>query len=181
MVLPNAILPAYSSASLIASVVGLASGNLVGMAYVVARRNGRFEIRESLHTAKGPRSRTLAGFSVLSDEVLAAAAGRARRPFDADAVLRSGRRAGVRVQVASSGASRARDRFLAGSKTMTSSVSRPPANVARGDAGAALLELLGFADTVRAGQPPRPREQLEFPVLARLAERPGVPASAHRS
>ena len=160
--------------------MGRASGNLVGMAYVVARRNGRFEIRESLHTAKGPRSRTLAGFSVLTDDVLAAAARRAQRPFDADAVLRSGRRAGARVQVASSGASRVRDRFLAGSKNMASSVSRPPANVARGDAGAALLELLGFADMVRAGQPPRPREPLAFPVLARLAKRPPEPASAHR-
>ncbi|MGA7704577.1 MAG: hypothetical protein WB998_06735, partial [Solirubrobacteraceae bacterium] len=144
------------------------------MAYVVARRSGRFEIRESLHTARGPRSRTLAGFSVLNDEVLAAAARRAQRPFDADAVLRSGRKAGARVQVASSGASRVRDRFLAGSKTMASSVSRAPATVARGDAGAALLELLGFADTVRASHAPRPGKPLAFPVLARLAERPGV-------
>jgi hypothetical protein len=150
------------------------------MAYVVARRNGRFEIRESLHTARGPRSRTLAGFSVLTDDVLASATRRAQRPFDTDAVLRSGRRAGARVQVASSGASRVRDRFLAGSKNMASSVSRPPADVARGDSGAALLELLGFADIVRAGQPPRPREPLGFPVLARLAERPAAPASAHR-
>lgn len=151
------------------------------MAYVVARRNGRFEIRESLHTAEGPRSRTLAGFSVLTDDVLVAAERRAQRPFDSDAVLRSGRRAGARVQVASSGASRARDRFVAGSKNMAASLSRPPVKVGRGDAGAALLELLGFADMVRAGQPPRPREPLGFPVLARLAERPGVPASAHRS
>jgi hypothetical protein len=150
------------------------------MAYVVARRSGRFEIRESLHTAKGPRSRTLAGFSVLSDDVLSAAARRAQRPFDSDAVLRSARRAGARVQVARSGASRARDRFLAGSESMAASVSRPPANAVRRDAGATLLELLGFADMVRAGQPPRPRERLAFPVLARLAERAPVLASAHR-
>lgn len=150
------------------------------MAYVVARRNRRFEIRESLHTAKGPRSRTLAGFSVLTDDVLAAAARRARRPFDSESVLRSGRRAGARVQVASSGASRVRDRFLAGSKDMADSVSRPSANAVRGDAGAALLELLGFADMVRASQPPRPREPLAFPVLAQLAERPAAFASAHR-
>jgi hypothetical protein len=150
------------------------------MAYVVARRNGRFEIRESLHTAKGPRSRTLAGFSVLTDDVLASAARRAQRPFDSNAVLRSGRKAGVRVQVASSGASRVRDRFLVGSKNMAASVSRPPAKGAGPDAGAALLELLGFADLVRAGQPPRPREPLAFPVLARLAEQPLVLASAYR-
>jgi hypothetical protein len=150
------------------------------MAYVVARRKGRFEIRESLHTANGPRSRTLAGFSVLTDDVLSAAARRAQRPFDSDAVLRSGRRAGARVQVASSGAGRVRDRFLLGSRNMANSVSRPPANIARGDAGAALLELLGFADMVRAGQPVRPREPLAFPVLAQLAGRRQVPAGAHR-
>jgi hypothetical protein len=150
------------------------------MAYVVARHSGRFEIRESLHTAKGPRARTLAGFSVLTDDVLSAAARRAQRPFDSDAVLRSGRRAGARVQVARSGASRVRDRFLAGSQKMAASVSRPPANATRGDAGAALLELLGFADMVRAGQPPRPREPLAFPVLARPIEQPPMLASAHR-
>ncbi|HEY3758481.1 MAG TPA: hypothetical protein VGL37_01870 [Solirubrobacteraceae bacterium] len=150
------------------------------MAYVVARRSGRFEIRESLHTAKGPRARTLAGFAVLSDDVLATAARRAQRPFDADAVLRSGRRAGARVQVARSGSSRVRDRFLAGSQNMTASVSRPPTNAARSDAGAALLELLGFADMVRAGQPPRPREPLAFPVLGRLTKPQPVLASAHR-
>jgi hypothetical protein len=150
------------------------------MAYVVARRSGRFEIRESLHTAKGPRARTLAGFSVLTDDVLSAAARRAQRPFDADGVLRSGRRAGARVQVASSGAERVRERFLAGSKSMAHSLSRPPANLARGDSGAALLELLGFADMVRAGQPPRPREPLTFPVLSQLAGGRQVLAGAHR-
>jgi hypothetical protein len=141
------------------------------MTYVVARRGGRFEIRESLHTANGPRSRTLAGFDVLTDDVLAAAARRARRPFDADATIRSGRRAGARVRVATSGASRARERFLTGSKTMASTLGQPPPTGARADAATALLELLGFADTIRAGQPPRPFEPLAFPVLAELAKR----------
>lgn len=151
------------------------------MAYVVARRNGRFEIRESLHTAKGPRARTLAGFGVLSDEILAAAARRAQRPFDAESVIRSGRRAGVRIQIASSGASRARDRFLGGSKNMASVLGKASSAPDRTDAGAALLELLGFADTVRASQPPRAFEPLAFPVLAKLARRrTAVAASAHR-
>jgi hypothetical protein len=140
------------------------------MAYVVGRRNGRFEIRESVHTSKGPRSRTLAGFGVLTEDILTAAARRAQRPFDAEAVIRSGRRAGARVQVARSGASRARDRFLAGSRNMSSALGKPPATAGRGDAGAALLELLGFADMVRAGQPPRPFEPLAFPALSHLAE-----------
>ncbi len=51
-----------------------------------------------------------------------------------------------------------------------------PAIGARADAGAALLELLGFADTVRASQPPRPFEPLAFPVLAELAARRHVAA-----
>jgi hypothetical protein len=139
------------------------------MAFVVARRGGRFEIRESLHTANGPRSRTLAGFDVLSDDVLAAAARRAQRPFDAEAVIRSGRRAGARVRVASSGASRARDRFVAASQGMAGAIG--PAPDAHADAGAALRELLGFADMVTASQPPRQFEPLAFPVLARIARR----------
>jgi hypothetical protein len=151
------------------------------MAYVVARRTGRFEIRESLHTERGPRSRTLTGFDVLTDDALAAAARRAQRPFDAEAVIRSGRRAGARVRVATSGASRARDRFMAGSKSMASALGQPPAALARGDAGTALMELLGFADMVRASQPPRPFEPLAFPALSHLAEQRAGAGRARRS
>jgi hypothetical protein len=140
------------------------------MAYIVARRGGRFEIRESLHTAKGPRSRTLAGFDVLTDDIMVAAARRAQRPFDAAAVIRSGRRAGARVRVATSGVDRARDRFLVGSKKMAGALGQPQPTHARVDAGVALMELLGFADMVRAGQPPRPFEPLTFPVLSHLPE-----------
>ncbi|HEU0249253.1 MAG TPA: hypothetical protein VFR48_00885 [Solirubrobacteraceae bacterium] len=140
------------------------------MAYVVARRNGRFEIRESFHTADGPRSRTLVGFGVLTDDVLAAASRRAQRPFDAEAVIGSGRRAGARVQVARSGASRAGQSFLTSTKRMAGLLGQPPPKRARGDAGAALMELLGFADMVRASQPPRRYEPLTFPPLSRLAE-----------
>jgi hypothetical protein len=150
------------------------------MAYVVARRGGRFEIRESFHTPKGPRSRTLVGFNVLSDDILAAAARRAQRPFDAEAVIRSARRAGARVQVVTSGASRARDRFLAGSRTMASTLGQPPPRNARVDAGTVLLELLGFADMVTTGQSPRPFEPLAFPALARLVERPADAALAQQ-
>lgn len=139
------------------------------MAYVVARRNSRFEIRESLHTNQGPRARTLVGFRVLTDDILAAASRRAQRPFDAAAVIGSGRRAGASVQVASASSRGDSDRFLAGSKNMARTLGRSQAPTARGDAGAALMELLGFADTVRASQPPRPFESLAFPALSRLA------------
>jgi hypothetical protein len=149
------------------------------MAYIVARRNGRFEIRESLHTSKGPRSRTLAGFDILTDDILTAAARRAQRPFDAEAVIRSARRAGARVRAETSGASRARERFVTASKRMAVALGEPPSGV-RADAGAALLELLGFADAVTASQPPRPFEPLAFPALAGLAERRRLAAIGNR-
>lgn len=38
------------------------------------------------------------------------------------------------------------------------------------DPGAALIDLLGFADAVTGSQPPRPFEPLAFPALARLVE-----------
>lgn len=156
------------------------------MAYVVPRKGGRFEIRESLHTASGPRSRTLAGFRVLTDQALDAAAQRAQRPFDREATIRSARRAGARVQLASSGASRVArsgttrpyDRFLSGSRRMADAIGRPAPGAARIEPGVALIELLGFADAIRASQPARPHEPLAFPPLARVAERRHVAGAA---
>jgi hypothetical protein len=150
------------------------------MAYVVARRGERFEIRESFHTARGPRSRTLAGFNVLTGDILAVAARRAQRPFDAQAVIRSARRAGARVRVATSGASRARDRFVGASQRMAVTLGESSAG-AQVDAGVALLELLGFADMVVAAQPRRPFERLAFPPLAGLAEQRAGATLAQRS
>jgi hypothetical protein len=46
----------------------------------------RYEIRESVSTPAGPRARTLATFRVLTADVIAEAARRAQRPFDADKV-----------------------------------------------------------------------------------------------
>lgn len=46
-----------------------------------------------------------------------------------------------------------------------------PPTGARVDPGAALLELLGFADMVVASQASRPSEPLAFPVLSELAKR----------
>ncbi len=84
------------------------------------------------------------------------------------------------MQVATSGASRARDRFLAGSKTMVGTLGQSPPSNAHVDAGTALLELLGFTDMVIAGQPPRPFEPLAFPALVRLRKRPAEAALAQR-
>ncbi|HUN77339.1 MAG TPA: hypothetical protein VMU32_00295 [Solirubrobacteraceae bacterium] len=136
------------------------------MAYVAARRNGRFEIRESVHTARGPRARSLAGFAVLSDEVLARAARRAGRPFDVPSVIASGRRAGARV---TAGAQTSAAEFVQASRRMARSLQRAPSPGRPVDPGDALIDLLGFADAVAASQPPRPRQSLRFPALAPMA------------
>jgi hypothetical protein len=139
------------------------------MAYVVARPKGRFEIRESLHTPDGPRARSLAGFDVLSDAVLAKAARRAQRPFDVEAVLESGRRARAPATVGGRGdADDSRGRFVEASRRMARALQRPA--LRQVDPGAALIDLLGFADAVTRNQPPRPPAPLEFPVLSRLVE-----------
>lgn len=67
------------------------------MAFVVANKRGRFEIRESEGTPKGPRSRTLAGFSELTDEVVEKARRKAAKPFAAEELRRSAKRAGAPV------------------------------------------------------------------------------------
>ena len=160
------------------------------MAYVVARRNGRFEVRESLHTPKGPRAHTLAGFDVLTGEILAKAAGKAERPFDVHTVLASSRRAGAPVVATidaegSAGAGRAAsaqsetgtepehggsaNRFVESSRRMALTLRQAPAAV-RTNPGAALIDLLGFADAVTRSQPARPFEPLTFPVLRKLVD-----------
>ncbi len=65
------------------------------MAYVVAKVNGVFEIRESHATERGPRSRTLASFRTLTPEALAKAATRASKPLDAEKVRRDAQRKGA--------------------------------------------------------------------------------------
>jgi hypothetical protein len=149
------------------------------MAYVVARPKGRFEIRESLHTPDGPRARSLAGFDVLTDAVLAKAARRAQRPFDVAAVLASASRAGAPATAGGGGrADDSRIRFVEASRRMARALQHPP-TVRPVDPGAALIDLLGFADAVTRSQPPRPPAPLEFPVLSRLVEgRGGSPHPA---
>jgi hypothetical protein len=152
------------------------------MAYVVARRNGRFEIRESLHTSRGPRARSLANFAVLTNEVLADATRRATRPFDASAVLASSRRAGAPSTAAPSDPTRAAHDpstgsagFVQASRRMARTLARAPLR-ARADPGEELIDLLGFADAVTSSQPRRPFEPLTFPTLSKLTRH--MPASA---
>jgi hypothetical protein len=68
------------------------------MAFLTRRVGGRIEIRETLRTERGPRSRTLAGFrGALSPEVLEAAAVRAVLPFDREALAARARELGIPV------------------------------------------------------------------------------------
>ncbi len=146
------------------------------MAYVVARPRGRFEIRESIHTPAGPRARSLAGFNVLADEVLAKAARRAQRPFDPQAVLASARRAGAPSTAGAAGAaSEDPHGFVRASRRMALSLQQQADN-APPDPGKSLIDLLGFADAVTHSQPARPPEPLRFPVLARAAPDRGARA-----
>jgi hypothetical protein len=70
------------------------------MAYVTARKNGTWELRESVSTPEGPRSRTLASFRTLSDEVIQHAQARAVKPFDRGEVRDAAHRAGAPVDLA---------------------------------------------------------------------------------
>jgi hypothetical protein len=156
-------------------------GNIVGMAYVVARPKGRFEIRESVHTPKGPRARSLANFSHLSDVVLVRANERATRPFDRGAV-RAAARAAARSREARTGAAEVAPKgtphhgrpetreFVEASRRMARSVERIPPPDARRDPGDLLIGLLGFVAMVKPFGPERAPEPLRFPPLARLRE-----------
>jgi hypothetical protein len=67
------------------------------MAFIVPVRAGRYEIRESHGTPKGPRSQTLASFRELDDEVIEKARERATKPLGAEALRRAARRVGAPV------------------------------------------------------------------------------------
>jgi hypothetical protein len=65
------------------------------MAFVVANKRGRFEIRESETTPRGPRSKTLASFRELSDDVIAKARARSSKALTAEEVREAATRAGA--------------------------------------------------------------------------------------
>lgn len=69
------------------------------MAFVVRRSDGRWEIRESYSTERGPRSRTLATFKVMSPRIIELAAAKARKRLDPAAILSAVRRAGVPIEL----------------------------------------------------------------------------------
>ena len=67
------------------------------MAFVVPAKQGRFEVRESRSTPKGPRSKTLVSFRELDDEVIRKAREKAAKPPSAEQLRSSARRAGAPV------------------------------------------------------------------------------------
>jgi hypothetical protein len=69
------------------------------MAFVVARKGGRFEIRESRSTPAGPRARTLVTFRVLDDDVLDRAAALAETAFDRTVVQARAQRLGAPLAI----------------------------------------------------------------------------------
>lgn len=67
------------------------------MAFVVATKPDRFEIRESASTPKGPRSRTLVSFRELDDSVVKKAQEKAVKTIDAAELRRAARQVGAPV------------------------------------------------------------------------------------
>jgi hypothetical protein len=67
------------------------------MAFIVPTKRGKFEIRESHSTPKGPRSRTLVCFDELTDEVIARAREKASTELDPEDLRGAARRAGAVV------------------------------------------------------------------------------------
>jgi hypothetical protein len=68
------------------------------MAYVVATKPGRYEVRESATTPKGPRSRTLASFRELDAATVEKVQSQAEKPPTAAELTRSALRAGAPVR-----------------------------------------------------------------------------------
>lgn len=68
------------------------------MAYVVATKPGRYEVRESISTPKGPRSRTLASFRELTAETIERVRDKSQKPPTAEELTRLALRAGAPVR-----------------------------------------------------------------------------------
>ncbi len=67
------------------------------MAFITATKRGRFEVRESSSTPRGPRSRTLVTFDELTDEVIAKARAKATNPPSPGDLRQAARRAGAPI------------------------------------------------------------------------------------
>jgi hypothetical protein len=150
------------------------------MAYVVRRPKGRWEIRESVATDKGPRSRTLASFRRFTPAVVSRAVRAASRPTSSAEIYEAARRAGAASSAADAAAqallaevARGRPPSPGLRRLVLAMLSDPPAHDPPGAEaaewfgvpderrGETLDDLLRFVDAV----PPRPRGPLQFPPL----------------
>jgi hypothetical protein len=122
------------------------------MAYVTARQNGTWEVRESVSTPSGPRSRTLASFRTLSADVVEHARARAEKPLTADDVRDAARRAGAPVELG------AADR-AAGDLLRELADGHEPHPILR----ALLIDALQEGPPTRLGEAPRARESGTLP------------------
>jgi hypothetical protein len=150
------------------------------MAYVVRRPNGSWEIRESVTTERGPRSRTLATFRRLTPTVVSKAVRAAQRPTSAAQIREAAARAGA-VSSAADAAARALLAELAAGRPPSPGLRRlvlgllsdPPAHDPPGaeaaewfeasdqERGEALRDVLSLVDAL----PQRPHRPLSFPPL----------------
>jgi len=156
------------------------------MASIVKGRGQTWEIRESVRTPRGPRSRTLATFRRLDDETIERARSRAKAPLTAADLVSIARRVGAPLATSAadeaairllrdlesgSGPRPALRRLLAErldeqrqpSDTISSAAQWIGASTE--ERGAALRDLLLLADALPA--PQRPLGKLEYPPLAR--------------
>jgi hypothetical protein len=67
------------------------------MAFIVPTKRGTFEVRESRNTLAGPRSRTLATFTEMTDDVIEKAQERAEKAPSAEQLREAAIRAGAPV------------------------------------------------------------------------------------
>lgn len=160
------------------------------MAYVVSRPTGNWEVRHSVSTPAGPRSRTLASFRLLTSEVVELARERCGRQLDAQEIVAAARRAGAPV---------AREPALGAAATLIGELSRGArlprswerllislaggpdgeltesersgagwADASAAERGSALRDLLLLADRI----PLRDRGELDFPGFPRPVATP---------
>ncbi|MDX6583420.1 MAG: hypothetical protein QOI10_2604 [Solirubrobacterales bacterium] len=154
------------------------------MSFVVSRANG-WEIRESVSTERGPRSRTLATFKRLDRATLEHAAGRASKPIDRERLISAALRAGAPVEVSPADAHagaliRALDRgdvprpalrrllvgYLTDERASSDAATGAAAwlGASAADRGAALVDLLRLGDAIPAG---RRSSRSSFPGFGR--------------
>ena len=143
------------------------------MAFFVGRRDGRYELRESVATGVGPRARTLANFACLTPEVLDRAASRAIRPLDRDRLWAKAVRDGIPTRGVERPADpRAADGpedyrgFVAASRRLGAALDGETRAV-KGDPGRAVVDLAALVEAIRS--PRRRPPVLEYPVLARIS------------